>query len=161
TMSYTDSVCWIGAQLADGLAHAHAEGFVHNDLKPANVLLTDEGRPMLLDFGVAEELVVRSAAPVARIGGTLPFIAPEHLDALDSGQFNADHRSDLYGLGIILFEMLTGQHPFRLPTGKTEDEVPRMLVERRSGPPSVRSLNPAVTPGLEAIVRKCLEPDPA
>jgi serine/threonine protein kinase len=161
TMSYTDAVCWIGAQLADGLDHAHRQGFVHNDLKPANVLLTDEGQPMLLDFGVAEELALRATAPVARIGGTLPFMAPEHLAALESGKFEGDHRSDLYGLGLILFEMLTGQHPFRHPTGKTEDEVPQMLVERRAGPPRLRALNRSVTPGLEAIVRKCLEPDPA
>ena len=160
-MSYTETVCWIGAQLADALAHAHAQGFIHNDLKPANVLLTDEGRPMLLDFGVAEEVALRATAPVARIGGTLPFMAPEHLAAIDSGKFESDHRSDLYGLGIILFEMLTGQHPFRLPTGETKAEVPKMLVERRAGPPSVRALNPEVSPGLEAIVRKCLEPDPA
>ena len=160
-MTYTESVCWIGAQLADGLAHAHSQGFIHNDLKPANVLLTDEGRPMLLDFGVAEELALRSAAPVARIGGTLPFMSPEYLAAIESGRFTGDHRSDLYGLGIILFEMLTGQHPFRLPTEKTEDEVPRMLAERRAGPPRLRTINGSVTPGLEAIVRKCLEPDPA
>jgi serine/threonine protein kinase/Tfp pilus assembly protein PilF len=161
TMSYTEAVCWIGAQLADGLGHAHAEGFIHNDLKPANVLLTDEGRPMLLDFGVAEEVALRSTAPVARIGGTLPFMAPEHLVAIESGKFDADHRGDLYGLGIILFEMLTGQHPFRLPTGETKDEVPKMLAERRAGAPRLRAINPGVTPGLEAIVRKCLEPDPA
>ena len=99
--------------------------------------------------------------PIARIGGTLPYMAPEHLDAIESGNFNADHRSDLFGLGIILFEMLTGQHPFRLPTGKTEKEVPKMLAERRAGPPRLRTINPTVTPGLEAIVRKCLEPDPA
>lgn len=160
-MSYTDSVCWIGAQLADGLAHAHSQGFVHNDLKPANVLLTNEGRPMLLDFGVAEELALRATAPAARIGGTLPFMSPEYLAAIDTGKFEGDHRSDLYGLGIVLFEMLTGQHPFRLPTGRTEEEVPQMLAERRAGPPRLRTINSTVTPGLEAIVRKCLEPDPA
>src|SRR5262249_49583638 len=124
------------------------------------VLLTDEGRPMLLDFGVAEELALRSSATVARIGGTLPFMSPEYLAAIETGKFAGDHRSDLYGLGIILFEMLTGQHPFRLPPERTEDEVPRMLAERRAGPPRLRTINPSVTPGLEAIVRKCLEPDP-
>jgi tetratricopeptide (TPR) repeat protein len=160
-MSYTDAVCWIGAQLADGLAHAHLQGFIHHDMKPANVLLTDEGRPMLLDFGVAEDVALRATAPVARIGGTLPFMAPEHLIAIDTGKFESDHRSDLFGLGIILFEMLTGKHPFRQPSGTTEEEVPRMLAERRAGPPRLRTLNPAITPGLEAIVRKCLEPDPA
>jgi eukaryotic-like serine/threonine-protein kinase len=160
-MSYSEAVCWIGARLAEGLAHAHSQGLIHNDLKPANVLLTDDGRPMLLDFGVAEDLAVRASAPIARIGGTLPFMAPEHLDSIESGTPATDHRSDIYGLGILLFEMLTGQHPFRFPTGKTEEEVPRMLAERRAGAPRIRPLNRTVTPGLEAIVRKCLEPDPA
>ena len=161
SLTYTEAVCWIGAQLADGLGHAHAQGLIHNDLKPANVLLTDEGRPMLLDFGVADELAARAAAPVKRIGGTLPFLAPEHLESVQSGTLATDPRSDVYGLGIILFELLTGQHPFRYPTDKTDVEIPRMLAERRAGPPRLRTLNPAVTPGLEAIVRKCLEPDPA
>jgi hypothetical protein len=134
---------------------------IHNDLKPANILLTDEGRPMLLDFGVAEDLALRASAAVTRIGGTLPYMAPEHLGSVQTGALVTDARSDVYGLGIILFELLTGQHPFRYPTESTEVEVPRMLAERRGGSPPVRALNPAVTPGLEAIVRKCLEFDPA
>jgi tetratricopeptide (TPR) repeat protein len=159
-MSYPDAVCWIGAQLADGLAHAHERGLVHNDLKPANVLLTDEGRPMLLDFGVADDLSVRASATVARIGGTLPFMSPEHIDSIQYGMPVTDPRSDIYGLGIILYEMLTGQHPFRFPTEDTEVEIPKMLAERRAGPPQIIPHNPAVTSGLDAIIRKCLEPDP-
>ena len=158
-MSYTEAVCWIGAQLADGLAHAHGLGVVHNDLKPANVLLTDAGQPMLLDFGVADDLAHRALA--RSIGGTLPYMSPEHMESTLSLVPVTDPRSDVYGLGLILFEMLTGRHPFRLPTGSGEDEVSRMLDERRAGPPSVRPLNPAVSPGLEAVIRKCLEPDPA
>jgi serine/threonine protein kinase/Flp pilus assembly protein TadD len=160
SMTYPEAVCWIGAQLADGLGHAHERGLVHNDLKPANVLLTDEGRPMLLDFGVADDLSVRASATVARIGGTLPFMSPEHIDSIQYGTPVTDPRSDIYGLGIILFEMLTGQHPFRFPTEDTEVEIPKMLAERREGAPRITPHNPAVTPGLEAIVRKCLEPDP-
>src|SRR5262249_40465173 len=113
------------------------------------------------DFGVADELAVRAAAPVVRIGGTLPYMAPELIAGGESGNLVADHPSDIYGFGILLFEMLPSQHPFRLPTPKQEEEVPRLLPERRAGPPRVRTLNPGVSPGLEAIVRKCLEPDPA
>jgi serine/threonine protein kinase/tetratricopeptide (TPR) repeat protein len=160
SMTYPDAVCWIGAQLADGLSHAHERGLIHNDLKPANILLTDEGRPMLLDFGVADDLSVRASATVARIGGTLPFMSPEHIDSIQYGTPVTDPRSDIYGLGIILYEMLTGQHPFRFPTEDTEVEIPKMLAERRAGPPQIVPHNPAVTPGLEAIIRKCLEPDP-
>ncbi|MDB5310925.1 MAG: pknB 22 [Gemmataceae bacterium] len=160
SMTYTDAVCWIGGQLADGLAHAHAHGLVHNDLKPANVLLTDDGQPMLLDFGVADDLALRSSSREA-IGGTLPYMSPEHLGSVRTRTPATDPRSDVYALGIILFEMLTGNHPFRHPTGAVDDEVPRMIAERRAGPPPARPLNPAVSPGLEAILRKCLEVDPA
>lgn len=159
--SYTSAVCWIGARLADGLDHAHAHGILHNDLKPANILLTDEGQPMLLDFGVSEDLRVRVATPGSPIGGTLPYMAPEHIRSVRDRIPTTDARSDVYALGLILFEMLTGQYPYRVPTGKLEDELPRMLEERAAGAPRVRPLNPAVSPGLEAIVRKCLDPDPA
>ncbi len=160
-MTYPDAVCWIGARLADGLAHAHAHGLVHNDLKPANVLLTDEGQPMLLDFGVADDLAVRAVTPPGTIGGTFPYMSPEHLESTLTRTPITDPRSDIYALGIILFEMLTGRHPFRLPSGKLDDEVPRMISDRKAGAPRLRPLNAAVTPGLEAIVRKCLDPDPA
>jgi serine/threonine protein kinase/Flp pilus assembly protein TadD len=157
--SYPDAVCWIGARLADGLDHAHGLGILHNDLKPANVLLTDEGQPMLLDFGVSEDLRVRAAAPGAPVGGTLPYMAPEHLRSVRDRAPATDARSDVYALGLILFELLTGTHPFRVPTAKLEDELPQMLAERAEAPPRLRRLNPAVSPGLEAIVRKCLEAD--
>src|SRR5262245_14136113 len=159
--SYPDAVCWIGARLADGLEHAHAHGILHNDLKPANVLLTDEGEPMLLDFGVSEDLRVRVAAPGSPVGGTLPYMAPEHLRSVRDRIPATDARSDVYALGIILFELLTGEHPFRIPTGNLEEELPQMLAERAVPPPRLRRFNKSVSPGLEAIVRKCLDPDPA
>lgn len=156
--SYPDAVCWIGARLADGLEHAHAEDILHNDLKPANVLITDDGQPMLLDFGVSEDLKVRTTIAGASVGGTLPYMAPEHLRSVRDKLPTTDARSDVFALGLILFEMLTGAHPFRVPTGKLEDELPQMLAERSEPPPRLRRLNPAVSPGLEAIIRKCLEP---
>lgn len=159
-VTYPDAVCWIGARLADGLEHAHSHGILHNDLKPANVLLADDGQPMLLDFGVAEDLKARSAAPGATIGGTLPYMAPEHLRSVRDRVPSMDARSDVYALGVILFELLTGEHPYRIPDGELEDEIPRMLAERAT-PPRLRALNPQVSPGLEAIIRMCLHPDPA
>jgi serine/threonine protein kinase/Tfp pilus assembly protein PilF len=159
--TYPDAVCWIGGRLADGLDHAHAHGILHNDLKPANVLLTDDGQPMLLDFGVSEDLRVRAAAPNSSVGGTLPYMSPEHLRSLRDHVPATDARSDLYALGIILFELLTGTRPFREPAGELEEEVPRMLAEREQPPPRLRCLNAQVSSGLEAIVRKCLESDPA
>ncbi|QJX00902.1 protein kinase domain-containing protein [Frigoriglobus tundricola] len=160
-VTYPDAVCWLGARLADGLEHAHSHGILHNDLKPANVLLTDDGQPMLLDFGVSEDLKVRATAPGATVGGTLPYMSPEHLRSVRDRVPATDARSDVYALGIILFELLTGEHPFRQPTGQMEDELPRMLAEREHTGPRLRPRNAQITPGLEAIVRRCLAPDPA
>ncbi|HEX4611211.1 MAG TPA: tetratricopeptide repeat protein, partial [Urbifossiella sp.] len=160
-MTYTDAVCWLGGRLADGLHYAHTYGVVHNDLKPANVLLTDDGQPMLLDFGVADDFTQRDTAAGGSIGGTYPYMSPEHLESTRTRTPVTDPRSDVYALGIILFEMLTGRHPFRFPTADPDTEVPAMIVDRMAGPPAIRPFNPTVSPGLEAIVRKCLAPDPA
>src|SRR5262249_11483134 len=111
-LPFVDAVLALGGQLADGLAHAHRRGILHRDLKPANVLLTDEGRPLLLDFNLAEDTKLRGSAERASIGGTLPYMAPEHMGAFRNAGGSIDARCDLYGLGVILFELLTGRHPF-------------------------------------------------
>jgi serine/threonine protein kinase/Tfp pilus assembly protein PilF len=157
-MSYVEAVTWIGQQLADGLAHAHERGIVHRDLKPANVLLTDEGQPMLLDFNLAEDVTTIERA---QVGGTLPYLAPEMLNQMLGGPPASSPRSDLYSLGLILFELLTGRRPEPPFTGTTNECVQRLATIRSGPPPSLRDLNPAVTPALESIVQHCLEPDPA
>jgi serine/threonine protein kinase len=113
-LSYVEAVLWLGSRLADGLAHAHERGVVHRDLKPANVLLTDDGQPMLLDFNLSQDDKLSSADSAERVGGTLPYMAPEHLEAFRGQPLAVDGRSDLYALGLILFEPLTGRHPFPL-----------------------------------------------
>jgi serine/threonine protein kinase/tetratricopeptide (TPR) repeat protein len=145
-------------RLADGLAHAHEVGILHLDLKPANVLLADDGQPLLLDFNLAYD--VRSGDR-ERTGGTLPYMAPEQLDEyIERGATKVDHRTDLYALGVIVFELLTGRHPFPIsPGGKANPG--EMAKARRAGPPSVRALNPAVSPAVESVVRTLLQPDPA
>lgn len=145
TLTYPEAVLWLGGRLADALAHAHERGILHRDVKPANILLTDEGIPMLLDFNVAEDVKQRGAS-AAMLGGTLPYMAPEHLSAfrvpraakevrgpaanasakegaavaLPAALAAIDARADLYSLGIVLFQLLTSQFPFspvRLPVG--------------------------------------------
>jgi serine/threonine protein kinase/tetratricopeptide (TPR) repeat protein len=158
--TYVQAVLWIGAKLADGLAHAHDRGVVHRDLKPANVLLTDEGQPMLLDFNLADN-VARRGSEAARIGGTLPYMSPEQLAAFrDSRSAAVDGRTDIYSLGLIMFELLTGQAAFPARTGSVRTSLPAMLADRDQTPPRLASLNPAVTPAAEAIIRHCLEPNP-
>ena len=161
TLGYVPAALWIGSRLADGLAHAHQRGILHRDLKPANVLLTDDGQPMLLDFNLATNPRDHCAGVTALIGGTLPYMAPEALAALRGDAPPPDVRSDLYALGVILFELLTGRHPFPLRSGLLDEVLPPMIADRDDPPPRLRWHNPNISPATESIVRHCLEPDPA
>ncbi len=142
---YVDSICWIGAQLADALSYAHRSGVVHSDIKPANVLVAFDGQPRLLDFNVSykgtSDGVVSTDLP---LGGTIPYMSPEHRQALNNSAV-VDARSDLFSLGVVLYEMLTGHLPKQ---SKSETADPSKW-------------NPSVSPAMSAIVRKCLEPDVA
>jgi serine/threonine protein kinase/Flp pilus assembly protein TadD len=168
-LSHVDAVLWIGERLADGLAHAHERGILHRDLKPANILLTDEGQPMLLDFNLSAD--AHASASRARIGGTLPYMAPEHLASFaglpapfpigGNARATVDARSDVFALGMILFELLTGVAPFEPPTPNVPDAIPRMIANRIGRTPRVRTRNRGVSPAVESIIRHCLEPDPA
>ncbi|HKB40911.1 MAG TPA: serine/threonine-protein kinase, partial [Gemmataceae bacterium] len=159
-LTYVEAVLWMGARLADGLAHAHERGILHLDLKPANVLLTDEGQPMLLDFNLAEDTKLRSSVAAVSVGGTLPYMAPEHLQAFDGNNRKLDGRCDVYSLGVILYELLTGRHPFTVHTGDFKEVLLRMLADRLRPPPGLRHWNPAISPAVESIVQHCLEPRP-
>ncbi len=157
--TYVDAILWIASRLADGLAHAHERGILHRDLKPANILLSDEGQPLLLDFNLAEDTKLRGAA-AARVGGTLPYMSPEQLWAMQGEPLELDARSDIYSLGLILYEALTGTPPWRISHGSTLQILQRMIQERKVLPPPLRSRNAAVSPAVETIILKCLEPDP-
>jgi serine/threonine protein kinase/Flp pilus assembly protein TadD len=152
------AVLQVLAQLADGLAHAHARGILHLDLKPANVLLADSGEPMLLDFNLSYD----AAQPKRElVGGTMPYMAIEQLlDMRDRGRGLIDARTDLYALGVMAYEMLTGAVPFPSAVKDCRD-LPAQVEARRRGPPPIRERNPDVTPAVEAIILKLLAPDPA
>ena len=160
-LTYVQAVLWMGARLADGLAHAHDRGSLHRDLQPANVLLTDDGQPMLLDFNLSEDSKLRAGAQAASVGGTLPYMAPEHLEAFRDGKRPVDARSDLYSLGILLYELLTGRPAFPVHQGPTSEILPRMIADRNGPVPEIRRWNKAVSRASEAIVRRCLHPEPA
>ena len=164
--SFVRASAWIGARLAEGLEHAHSRGLLHRDLKPSNILIAADGTPMLLDFNLAADCVNPEEGDRAMMGGTLPYMSPEHLDAFNPNGSTppeaVDERSDVYALGLIVFEMIAGQHPFpEPPAGRPLLETVRIMTEERRGPaPSVRQFNPEVPRGLDAILRKCLDPNP-
>lgn len=157
TMSFVHAVVWIMARVADGLAFAHEHGVVHCDLKPANILLTEDGEPLILDFNLAQQSSA-NATTVALIGGTLPYMAPEHLASLRTG-VPVGPVSDVYALGVILFQLLTGRLPNQVCdwTGVEESTAARS----RMLTTTLRRINPAVSPGLAAIVARCLAGDVA
>jgi serine/threonine protein kinase len=159
-LSYVEAVLWMTRQLAEGLSHAHERGIVHRDLKPANVLISDDGRPMLLDFNLSVNVKVQDG-PRSPLVGTLPYMAPEHLETFQGGGRPVDARSDTYSLGVILYEALTGRLPFAMESGPVREVVPRLLARRPDEFVEVCPWNEAVTPAVESIVRRCLEYDPA
>ena len=142
----------IAAQVADALAAAHARGLVHRDVKPSNVLVQLDGRVKVTDFGIAKA-ADQTADELTRTGsvfGTARYLAPEQLE----GQ-PVDERADVYSLGLVLFEMLTGRAPFGADT-----ELATALARLTTPPPRLADLRPDVAPGLAHVVDRALERDP-
>ncbi len=152
----SDEVLRIGQQLADGLAHAHEHGVIHRDLKSANIVITPEGRVKVLDFGLARRLTasdLTEASTVTVAGtvtGTLAYMAPELLLGRQG-----DDRSDLWALGVVLYEMATGLRPFqeRLSTALIDE-----IIHREPLPPG--RIRRGLSPRIEGIILKCLEKEP-
>jgi eukaryotic-like serine/threonine-protein kinase len=157
-MSFNDAALWLSVRIVDGLAHAHEHGVLHRDLKPANILLTDDGTPMLLDFNLAINSELRADPAAARIGGTLPYMAPEQIRAFRGSRVAPDERSDIWSVGVIMFNLLTGRHPYHSYSGAINEIVEHMLEDRIRPAPSLRKYNADISPSLEAIVRRCLNP---
>jgi serine/threonine protein kinase/tetratricopeptide (TPR) repeat protein len=163
--SYVQAASWIVARLAEGLQHAHERGVLHRDIKPSNILVGADGQPMLLDFNLAHNVNSDQAQAAATLGGTVAYMAPEHLRALATRDpelvRKVDHRSDVYALGMVLYEMLTGHNPFDQSGSYSPLPVlmEAMAVERSRNVPSLRRRRPDVPWSLESIVCKCLAPD--
>ena len=163
-LPFARAIAWWGARLADALQHAHDRGILHRDIKPSNVLVTGDGLPMLLDFNLAgESWADRHGSAPENLGGTLAYMAPEHLEAVARGEDDGvDHRSDIYSLGVLLFEALTATRPFTVPAGVSSvpEALRRSAEDRRGPPPWLRISNPEVPAALERVIRRCLDPDP-
>ncbi|HSD03523.1 MAG TPA: Stk1 family PASTA domain-containing Ser/Thr kinase [Gaiellales bacterium] len=138
-------------QALDALEFAHRQGVVHRDIKPHNMILTDEGRLKVTDFGIARAANVQQMTEVGSIVGTAQYLSPEQARGLDVGP-----QSDLYSMGIVLYEMLTGELPF---TGESAVEIAMKQVS--DPPPSIRKKNRLVSEGLEQVVMRSLSKDPA
>jgi serine/threonine protein kinase len=153
-LNYVDAVLVIVRQIVEGLRFAHAEGIVHGDLKPANVLIADDGTAQLLDFGVAIDLADRSGT--VRIGGTRPYMSPEQLLAFRGATRDFDARSDLYAVGVVLYEMLSGRYPFDYVADSNPNAQDWDYANRFHTPMSVRASNPSVPPAVASIINRCL-----
>jgi len=169
SMPWPAVVCWIGSRLARALDYAHRIGVLHRDLKPANVLLTAEGSPKLADFNISYSSKVEGATPAAYFGGSLAYMSPEQLEACspshDRKPEDLDARSDLYSLGVVLCELLTGLRPFddHRVDRSWSLTLEQMMVRRRAGPAASQwaMLVREAAPGLDRVLAKCLQPDPA
>ncbi len=142
----------IVAQVADALQHAHEQGFVHQDIKPSNILMDETGRPQVTDFGIAVTAEEISDRNVPR-SGTLPYMAPEQL--IGEVQLIGP-RTDIYALGTVLFELLTGRGPYQ---ARTAAALREQIIFRAPLPP--RSFNSKISAQLEATCLRCLAKHPA
>ena len=160
-LPYADAIARIGLQLAEALEAAHAAGILHRDIKPSNVLLAWSGRAMLLDFNLSTDISVSGQG----IGGTLAYMAPELVECFLHERADAarqfDPRCDVYSLGVVLYELLSGTLPVkpenaeRLPL----DAYEPWLESKRRAIGRLSAAGLAIHPRLEAIVRRCVSFD--
>ena len=151
TEYYEHVACFV-ADLSDALEAAHAAGVIHRDIKPSNVLVTPEDRPKLTDFGLAKLVHEQSLSVVGEIAGTYYYMSPEQIALKHAG---LDHRTDIFSLGVVLYEMLTLVRPF---SGDTSEQVARKILwEEAPDPRNIRSRTPR---DLAVICAKAMEKEP-
>lgn len=160
--SFVDGLLHLMVQLAEALEHTHRHGILHLDLKPTNILLTASGRPLLLDFNLA----IEDPTPDVVMGGTLPYMSPEQIRSTvleESEKIGlVDRRSDVYSLGVVFCELLSGAHPFGpVSRGELPSQLARPLLERQRdmGRKTLGKVS-GIDPLLTQTVQRCLETDP-
>lgn len=146
-----EQVVELGKQIAYALHYAHEREIIHRDIKPANIKVTPKGQIKIMDLGLALPREAKRVTAAGMIIGTPAYLSPEQAQAQA-----LDRRTDIYSLGVVLFEMATGQLPFN------EDEIPALLLQHvKSPPPQPRLLNPEIPVALEGVIFKALEKNPA
>jgi len=164
---WSQVVCRIGAKLAEALEYAHGRGILHRDIKPANVLIGADGWPKLADFNISFCSKIEGASPAAYFGGSLAYMSPEQLEACSPTHTRQpeelDQRSDLFSLGVLLWELYFGERPF--DDGSLDSEWNTKLVEmirRRIAERPYRGSPPTDGTGhrLESVLRRLLSPNP-
>ncbi|HEX9795263.1 MAG TPA: bifunctional serine/threonine-protein kinase/formylglycine-generating enzyme family protein [Planctomycetota bacterium] len=150
--SYTQRAASVVAEVAEALAYAHDNGVIHRDVKPENILIGSDDRPRLVDFGLAKVLGDATLTATGMLAGTPHYMSPEQAS---SGKRKPDARTDVYSLGVVLFELLTLERPFQ---GETLHEVLQAIAVKT--PRSIRKLNERVPRDLEIVCLKAMERDP-
>ncbi|MFT3881169.1 MAG: serine/threonine-protein kinase [Gemmatales bacterium] len=162
--TFHEALCWLGARLSSALEFAHDRGVLHRDIKPANILINPFGRPFLADFNLATR---STSEEETQVGGTLPYMSPEQLRAFisreDDDWNKVDARSDVYSLGVVLFELAMGMRPYScdLSRSSSMSEAYQTLAQQRSVPvDSLQKHIPTIPFSLDMVIRKCLAPNP-
>jgi formylglycine-generating enzyme required for sulfatase activity/tRNA A-37 threonylcarbamoyl transferase component Bud32 len=145
---YFQAVALLVRSVADALSHAHAHGIVHRDIKPSNILIDRSGDVKLVDFGLARDREMGTITKTAEIAGTFPYMSPEQAQA---SLHQVDERTDIYSLGVVLFELLSLRTPFQ---GNTPVEIIDRIVY--ADPPNLRRLNPRVPRDLDTICQQAM-----
>lgn len=154
---HEEHVIWLAIMIAKGIAYIQTQGIYHGDLKPSNILLTDQGTPVLIDFNLAQSTSIETR----RVGGTLPYMAPEHLQLLATSNFvdclNTS-QSEVFAYGVVLYEMLTSEHPYCKQDNSIDyqESAAKILESKKASEDAYITRLKDFDPRLRKLIKNCL-----